>query len=148
MLIIERIPYPVTPGALAARQRDVLVLNSEERRWTRRRTRTSSGRTVALALPTGTTLEPGTVLAIEADWYLEVEAAPEAVIAVRPGDPGAAIRIAFEVGNHHFPLALDGDDILVPDDPAMRNLLGRMGQSWEPRLAVFSPIGHGHRHER
>jgi urease accessory protein UreE len=108
MLIIERIPEPAPPAALIAKRRDSLVLNSEERRWARRRARTSSGRLVALALPTGTTLEPGTILAVEADWYLEVEAAPEAVLAARPRDRVAAIKIAFEVGNYHFPLALEG----------------------------------------
>ena len=38
-------------------------------------------------------------------------------IATRP------LRIAFEVGNHHFPLAIDGDELLVPDDTAMVQLL-------------------------
>jgi urease accessory protein len=147
MLVIERIPDPI-PATLVLKQRDTLVLNSEERRWGRRRARTSGGREVALALPTGTTLQPGTILAVEADWYLQVEAAYEAVIAVCPRDRDAAIRIAFEVGNHHFPLALDGDTLLVPDDPAMRHLLERLGEGWTPRQAIFTPIGKGHVHER
>lgn len=148
MLVIERIADPLEPAALSLKQRDTLSLNSEERRWGRRRARTTAGREVALALPTGTTLEPGTILAVESDWYLEVEAAYEAVLAVSPRAHAGAIRIAFEVGNHHFPLALDGDTLLVPDDPAMRHLLNRLGQTWEPRQAIFNPIGKGHVHER
>jgi urease accessory protein UreE len=148
MLIIERIPAPVSFATLVAKERDTLVINSEQRRWGRWRARTSAGREVALALPTGTTLEPGTVIAVEADWYLEVEAAQEAVIAVRPHGRQAAVKLAFEVGNLHFPLALDGDTLVVPDDPAMRHLLDRLGQPWEPRRAIFNPIGLGHTHER
>lgn len=148
MLVIERIPDPMPAAALTLKQRDTLVLNSEERRWGRRRARTSAGREVALALPTGTTLETGAILAVEADWYLEVEAASEAVIALCPRDRDSAIQIAFEVGNHHFPLAIDGDTLLVPDDPAMRHLLDRLGEDWEPRQAIFNPIGKAHVHER
>jgi urease accessory protein UreE len=59
-------------------------MTSEERRWVRRRATTSQGREIALALPTGATLEPGSIVAIEPDWYLEIEAAPEAVLAIRP----------------------------------------------------------------
>ncbi len=33
--------------------------------------------------------------------------------------------MAFEVGNRHFTLALDGPRLLVPDDPAMKVLLTR-----------------------
>jgi urease accessory protein len=147
MHVIEQIPPPVTPTTLAGRQRDTILMTSEERRWCRRRAVTSGGREIALALPTGTTLEPGAIIALEPDWYLEVQAAPESVLAVRPHGREAAIRIAFEVGNHHFPLALDGDDLLVPDDTAMKQLLGRLGLSWVRRDAVFNPIARGHVHE-
>ena len=93
---------------LAGRERDTIVMTFEERRWLRRRTPTASGRAIALALPTGARLEPGAILAVEADWYLEVEAAKEPVLAAFPHDHSEAIRVAFEVGNHHFPLAIDG----------------------------------------
>ena len=47
------------------------------------------------------------------------------------------MRIAFDVGNRHFSLALDGDVLLVPDDTAMEQLLTRLGVRWERREAVF-----------
>ena len=58
-------------------------------------------------------------------------------------------RIAFEIGNRHFPLALNGDELLVPDDSAMVQLLTRLGVAWTRRLAVFTPIanGRGHSHD-
>jgi urease accessory protein len=134
-------------AALAGKERDTLRLAWEERRWTRRRVVTSAGRQAALALPTGSVLRPGEVIAVEADWYLVVEARPEPVLAVSPRDRAEAIRVAFEVGNRHFSLALDGDRLLVPDDTAMEQLLLRLGVRWERGQGVFDPLGGGgHRH--
>ena len=107
---------------------------------------TTGGREVALALPTGSVLRPGAVVLVEADWYLAVEGCPEPVLAVAPRNWAEAVRIAFDVGNRHFPLALDGECLLVPDDSAMEQLLSRLGARWERRQAVFDPVGSGHRH--
>lgn len=135
------------PGALAGRERDALVLTAEERRWGRRRVRTRAGRELALALPTGTVLAPGTVLHVTAAWYVVVEAAEEPVIAVAPRSREEAIRVAFEVGNRHFTLAVDGERLLLPDDPAMEQLVTRLGVPWTRGRAAFLPVGAGHRHD-
>ncbi len=148
MLVVENICGAIDDGALSALERDYLVMTFEERRWLRRRVTTRNGREIALALPTGTVLAPGTILLVETNWYLEIEAALEPVLAVSPRDRAGAIRIAFEVGNHHFRLALDGEALLIPDDPAMTQMLDRLGARWDRRLAPFDPIGHGHNHER
>jgi urease accessory protein len=132
--------------ALAGRERDALLLTAEERRWGRRRVRTRAGRELMLALPTGSVLDPGHVLYVGSDWYVVIEPAPEAVLAVTPRSQEEALRVAFEVGNRHFTLALDGDRLLVPDDTAMEQLLNRLGVPWTRAQAVFAPIGAGHRH--
>ncbi|MBI1736265.1 MAG: urease accessory protein UreE [Candidatus Rokubacteria bacterium] len=131
---------------LAGRDADALVLTAEERRWGRRRVRTRGGRELRLALPTGTRLAPGDVLHVGPDWYVRVEAAPEPVLAVRPASFDEAVRIAFEVGNRHFTIAIDGDRLLVPEDPAMVQLLGRLGVAYERTEAAFVPVGLGHQH--
>jgi len=147
MLMITDPPRQVAPEALAGKERDTVVLTWEERRWGRRRALTRNGREVALVLPTGSVLSPGLVLALEQDWYLVVEPAPEPVLAAFPRDPAEAIRVAFEVGNRHFSLAQAEDALLVPDDAAMEQLLSRLGVRWERRVTVFEPIaGGGHRH--
>ena len=132
---------------LKGKERDTLRLTWEERRWGRRRLTTVKGREVALALPTGSVLRAGQILAVEPEWYLEVESAPEPVIAVFPRDHAEALRLAFEVGNRHFSLALEPDALLVPDDPAMEQLLTRLGAKWERRTVIFNPIGAAHAHE-
>jgi len=147
VLIVDHLPEPLARESLAGRERDTLRARWEERRWTRRRARTTQGRELALALPTGSVLEPGTLLAVADDFYVEVEALAEPVLAVVPRDPREAIRLAFEVGNRHFPLALDGERLLVPDDTALRQLLERLGVGFERTEAIFSPIAAGHRHE-
>lgn len=145
--LIEQTVSGVAAASLAGKERDLLVATWEERRWVRRRAKTAGGREVALALSTGSVLHPGALLFVGPDWYLEVEAAPEPLIAAFPRDHHEALRTAFEVGNRHFSLAIDGDRLLVPDDTAMEQLLSRLGVRWERTEAVFTPVGAGHRHE-
>jgi urease accessory protein len=141
MLVITELPLPVEPAALAGLERDTLPLTWEERRWTRKRVRSAAGREVALALPTGSLLRPGDVIAREASWYLMVEGRPEPVLAIYPRDREEAIRIAFDVGNRHFSLALEGECILVPDDTAMEQLVTRLGVAWKRQETVYDPVG-------
>jgi urease accessory protein len=146
--VITELPSSVREADLAGRVRDTLVLTAEERRWARRRVTTTGGRTLALALPTGSLLKPGAVLHVAPDWFVIVECAAEPCLAVTPASREEALRIAFEVGNRHFSLAVDGERLLVPDDPGMDILLTRMDVRFERVRAVFMPIGRGQRHDR
>ena len=146
--MVTALPVRVADAELAGRERDTLVLTAEERRWARRRVMTSAGRTLALALPTGSLLMPGAVLYVGADWYVVVECAAEPCFAVMPASREEALRVAFEVGNRHFNLAIDGERLLVPDDPGMDILLTRMGVHYERVRAAFTPIGKAQRHDR
>jgi urease accessory protein len=143
MQVITEAPRPVPPAALAGKARDTLPLTWEERRWTRKRVTTAAGREVALALPTGTVLEPGAILLVADDWYLAVEARPEPLLAIFPASREEALRLAFDVGNRHFTLGFEDGALLVPDDLAMRQLATRAGARWEQRQAVYTPLGGG-----
>jgi urease accessory protein len=143
MLVITDPPRAVEAAALAGKERDTLRLMWEERRWTRKRVTTTGGREVALALPTGSVLEPGQILAVGDGWYLAVEGRPEPVLAIFPASPEEALRLAFDVGNRHFTLAVEGDALVVPDDPAMAQLVTRLGARWERRETVYTPLGGG-----
>src|SRR5688572_13894252 len=145
--VITRSHVHVHDEELSSLERDALVLTAEERRWGRRRVKTEKGRELVLALPTGTVLEAGHVLYVGADYYVVIDAAIEAVLSVAPRDRDEMVRVAFEVGNRHFTVAIDGDRLLVPDDIAMEQLLSRIGVPWARDRAVFSPIGAGHRHD-
>jgi urease accessory protein len=147
--VITRAHLHLHDADLSDLERDTLVLTAEERRWSRRRVTTTGGRQIALALPTGSVMNPGDVLYVarESSWYVVVEAAAEPVLAVTPTSRDEAIRVAFEVGNRHFAVAIDGDRLLVPDDPAMEQLLSRMNVTWERTRSTFSPLGITHRHD-
>jgi urease accessory protein len=141
-LVIDRLIPSVSPDDLQGKEEDKLVLAWEQRRWMRGRFTTARGRKIGVALPTGTTLEPDTILWVAPDWYLRVEAATEPLLEIHPSGYDEAVKIAFEVGNRHFPLAMQESKILVPDDAAMVRLMDRLGAPWERRQAVFNPIGN------
>ena len=141
MVVITQSRLSVDNAVLAGRQRDTVSLGWEERRWNRRRLTTTGGREVALALPTGSVLEPGAIIAVEADWYLVVESRPEALLAIYPRSHEEAVRVAFDVGNRHFTLAVGDDALLVPDDLALEQLVSRLGVRWERRRDHYSPLG-------
>jgi urease accessory protein len=147
MLVIDSIPETVAPKDLEGKETDKVVLTWEQRRWTRGRLRTAGGREIAIALKTGSVLEPGSILCVEPGWYVTVEAAEEPTLVISPPNQSMAIRVAFEVGNRHFPLAIAGSNLLVPDDTAMVQLLSHLGVPWERHNAIFAPIGGGHHHE-
>ena len=147
LLIIDHLIPSVSEEILRAKEHDKLVLTWEQRRWVRGRFTTDKGRKIGLALPTGTALPPDTILWIEPDWYLRVEAATEPVLEISPADRDEAIKIAFEVGNRHFPLSVEGNTLQVPDDQAMVRLMDRLGAKWTRRQAVFNPIGNAESHQ-
>jgi urease accessory protein len=146
-LIIDRLYPSANQDDLRAKEEDKLVLTWEQRRWMRGRFTTKRGRKIGIALPTGTTLTPGAILYVGADWYLKIEAAIESVLEILPSDYDEAVKIAFEVGNRHFPLALEKSRILVPDDKVMVRLMDRLGAPWERRQAIFDPIGNTQLHQ-
>ena len=147
LTIVTEIRAHVREPDLVGLERDVVVMTAEERRWGRRRVVTGGGRELALALPTGSVVAPGQVLHVDAEWYVVVEGAMEAVLAVTPRSRDEGLRVAFEVGNRHFAVAVEGERLLVPDDPAMEQLLGRLGVAFERTRAGFVPLGQGHRHD-
>ena len=141
-VVYETIP-PSSAAGLGGKEEDTLALTWEQRRWVRGKFRTTKGREIALALPTGTPLTPGAVVLIEKNWYVRVEALAENLLFVTPRSHAESIQLAFEIGNRHFPLALEGHHIVVPDDPAMARLFARLEVPCERRTAVFTPIGNG-----
>ncbi len=146
-LIIDRLIPGVEAADLQGKAEDRLVLAWEERRWMRGRFTTEGGRKIGIALPTGTTVPPGSILHVGEDWYLKLDAAAEPLLEVSPADSAEAVKIAFEVGNRHFPLALAGEKILIPEDKSMVRLMERLGVPFERRRMTFHPIGNTQLHQ-
>ncbi|RXK55419.1 urease accessory protein UreE [Oleiharenicola lentus] len=65
---------------------------------------------------------------------------PEAVLEVSLElAPSAAAGIGWAVGNLHLELQSEPTRLLAPDEPAVRQLFGRLGLPFKPTTAVFRP---------
>jgi urease accessory protein UreE len=142
-VVVEQLPAPPDPAALARLTCERIALTARERRYPRRRVTTDGGHVLVLALPQGRALEPGIVLHVARDWYAVLEAALEPVLAVGPLATGDRIRLAHEVGGQHSDIALDGEELLVPDDPVMMRLVCRLELPWKRARRAFMPISMG-----
>jgi urease accessory protein len=84
---------------------------------------------------------------------------PEPVVEI-PLDlsPSAAAGIGWAVGNLHLELSAEPARLLAPDEPAVRQLLDRLGVPYRAATAIFRPgrfargnlpvheLGPGHKH--
>ncbi len=71
----------------------------------------------------------------------------ETVLEVALGtDATAAARLGWIIGNLHFPLAIEGHELLVADDPALRQLFEREHITYTVKERVFRPLSGGHSH--
>jgi len=124
MILVERLPTSApAPGSSA----DPVVLTWEERAKTRQRVTTQHGRDVAIKLPTGTRLPPGTLLFLGEGFHIEVIAADEDVWLIRALDTCTLVRVAYEVGNRHFPIEIGDGWVAVRYDHTLAELWERLG---------------------
>lgn len=86
---------------------------------------------------------------------------PEKVLSISFQTPPEAARLAWQVGNLHFPVAVQEDGLLVEDDLAVRQMLDREHIDYTETEAVFQPLSgvaahhhhshsashHGHHHQ-
>ena len=72
---------------------------------------------------------------------------PEPVLTIHLGsDAHTAARLGWIIGNLHFQLGIIGNNVLVPDDPALRQLFEREHISHSLDTQVFHPLSGGHQH--
>ena len=145
-VVVEHLPAAPDPSALATLACERIALTARERRYPRRRVTTDGGHVLVFALSQGRALEPGTVLHVARDWYAVLEAALEPVLAVGPLATGDRIRLAHEVGGQHSDIALDGEELLVPDDPVMMRVVCRLELPWKRARRAFVPVSMGTPH--
>jgi urease accessory protein UreE len=145
-IVLVGLPEGTDPAELAGFEADVVELTAQERRRPRRRVVTRGGRVFTLMLPLGETLAPGAILYVGPGWYVTVAAASEALLAVSPRSPREGIRVALEIGRLHASLAVAGNRLLVPDEPALERLLRRLEVDWARTHEPFVPVSTGSPH--
>lgn len=117
-----------------------LPLTAHQRTSLRGRRRSACGSDLVLQLPRGGALEAGEWLAPESgDLRVRVEAAPEALLAVRAVEPLALMRAAYHLGNRHVAVQLLPGELRLAEDPVLADLLRQQGLAVEALTAAFEP---------
>lgn len=118
----------------------------------------SAGRRVGVFLPRGRAVRGGDVLVLEDGSLLQVQAAPQPVLVVRPcaqhGSAFDLVRAAYHLGNRHVALELKPDHLKLEPDPVLAQMLRAMhleveavDAPFEPEAGAYAPEGaHAHPH--
>jgi urease accessory protein len=129
-----------------------LTLDYDNRHRRRIRLRTDGGAEVLLDLPKAVAMAHGDGLRLEDGRWLSVKAAPEALIEVRSLDATRLARIAWHIGNRHFPAQILDGAIRIRPDHVMEAMIAGLGGTMLRIEAPFQPEGgayaggHGHVH--
>jgi urease accessory protein len=133
--------------------RGTLTLAYEERHRRRVRLTTDEGEDVLLDLSRATVLGDGDGLMLEEGGYVAVRAAAEDLVEVTAPTPELLTRVAWHIGNRHFPAEIHGDHLRIRDDHVLVDMITGLGGKVRRLRAPFNPEGgaydsHGHSHDR
>ncbi|HLD14314.1 MAG TPA: urease accessory protein UreE [Burkholderiales bacterium] len=128
-----------------------LALSAEERVRSRHRFMTEQGEAVQLALPRGTALHDGDLLAdAEGRARARVHTKPEPVLTARATDAFTLLRAAYHLGNRHVALELGRDYLRISPDTVLAEMLIQLGLTIISETVPFQPepgAYSGHSHE-
>jgi urease accessory protein len=123
---------------------DPLRLTSEERLSPHGVYTTAGGQRLRISLPRSAELLPADVLMLEQGCAVIVEAAPEALLVITPGDtPLTWGIVGFQLGNLHRPVRFTENTILTPADAIAAEMLQRLAIPFEQTIAPFIGQRHG-----
>jgi urease accessory protein len=119
----------------------------------------SAGRSLGVFLPRGTVVRGGDVLVTEDGSLVQVVAAAQPVMQVRPcnthGSAFDLVRAAYHLGNRHVALQLAPEQLQLEPDHVLASMLRQMHLIVTDASAAFEPeagayglgaTGHGHDH--
>jgi urease accessory protein len=135
---IEHHPAANWPADHAA---DSLTLDYDNRHRRRISLTTDGGAPVLLDLPKAVAMAHGDGLRLEDGRWLAVCAAPEALVEVRAEGATSLARIAWHIGNRHFPAQILDSAIRIRPDHVMEAMILGLGGSVTPIEAAFQPEG-------
>ncbi|GEM45002.1 urease accessory protein UreE [Deinococcus cellulosilyticus] len=120
---IRELPPQDTTGL----QMTEIPMTCWDRQKVRRRLKAPDGVELLLALPTGTVLQPGTVLDIQKGRAYQVVAALEEVLVYQPENLTEAMKFAHFIGNQHRDIDFTPEGILVLSDVGLEARLKKLG---------------------
>ena len=115
-----------------------LTLDYDNRHRRRIRLKTDGGVEVLLDLPKAVAMAHGDGLRLEDGRWLGVRAAPEALIEVRSLSATQLARIAWHIGNRHFPAQILEDAIRIRPDHVMEAMVARARRHDDPHGGAVS----------
>ena len=126
-----------------------LTLNFDARHRRRIRLATDQGEDILLDLPKAVAMADGDGLQLEDGRWLKVRAAAELIVEVRHKDPNQLMRLAWHLGNRHFPAEIRCRLLLIRPDHVIEGMLHGFGADLVMVRAPFQPeggaySGHGH----
>jgi urease accessory protein len=130
---------------------DRIVLDHGDRHRRRMAMRGVGGLSFLLDLLEPTVLDDGDALVLGDGRLVEVEAAPERLLAIRAATPLALKRLIWHIGNRHIPAEIAEDAVYIADDHVLADMVRGLGGTAEAVERPFRPEGGayagGHGHE-
>jgi len=132
---------------------DRVVLDHGDRHRRRMAMRGVGGTAFLLDLAKATVLDDGDALVLEDGRLVWVEAAPEALLAIRAPSDHALKRLIWHIGNRHIPAEIAADAVYIAHDHVLAEMVRGLGGTAEPVLRPFRPeggayaAGHDHGHD-
>ncbi len=136
--VTEHFPASTWPAENAA---DSLTLDFDNRHRRRIRLTTDSGVYVLLDLPKAVAMTHGDGLRLEDGRWILINAAPETLVEVRADGPTQLARIAWHIGNRHFPAQILEGAIRIRPDHVIEAMIVGLGGALTQIDAPFQPEG-------
>lgn len=117
-----------------------ISVQADRRRLMKRLWRGKAGDGTEFGFQVDAPLRDGSVIHRTESARYVIRQEPEQVIEIKLDSTAvAAAQIGWSIGNMHFSIEGQPDRLLAADDPAVRQLLDRMGVRWQLVQAVFRP---------
>ena len=126
---------------------DEIVLSWDERHRRRIRMTSKSNREFLLDLPTAVALADGDQLVLEDGSRVRVCASAEPVADIQADSPDALARIAWHLGNRHWPTQLIDNGLRIRYDHVLVEMVAGLGGRVTLRDAAFHPESGAYAHE-
>jgi urease accessory protein len=127
------------------------VLAHDERHVRRKAIGLDDGGKVFIDLPEPVMLQAGDRLVLDDGSEIEIVAAKEALLEIRPRDTIHLAELCWHIGNRHLAAQIEPDRILILSDHVIEAMLKGLGAAVSRVEEPFSPMrgaysGHGHHH--
>jgi urease accessory protein len=143
------------PGEPHKMPMDIVVLPHDGRHLRRKLLHLEQGAMVMLDFKEPVTLVHGDILLLDDGNCIEVVAAHERLLEIRPRDRLHLVELAWHLGNRHLQAQIEEERILILYDHVIEDMIKGLGGQAQSVNEPFHPVrgayhaggqGHGHGH--